>query len=94
VVRISKVMKASSAPKSKSSPKAAKEGHKYRPSKPIFIDMGQSIPKEKDLKNMKEHDYFEDKGKVRFVGVEATLKPKSKEVVFRSFFQASLRLPM
>jgi hypothetical protein len=50
---ISEVMKASSVLKSKRSSKVAVEGHEDRPSKPSYIEMGRSIPKEKDLKEMK-----------------------------------------
>lgn len=57
------------------------------PSKPKYIEMGQSILKEKELKKMKELDYFGNKGKVWLVCDEITPKPKSKEVLlFRSFF--------
>lgn len=75
-------MKASIVPKSKSSLKAAREGHEG----PSYLDMCRSILK-KDLKKMKELGYFDDKVKVRLAGDEATPKTKSKEVVvFRNFF--------
>jgi hypothetical protein len=42
------------------------------PSKPKYIEMGQSILKEKELKKMKELDYFGNKGKVWLVCDEIT----------------------
>lgn len=88
---IFKVMEALSATKSKNNSKVAREGHKVRPSKPRYLDIGRSILKEKDLKKMKELGYFGDKVKVWLVGVETTPKPKSEEVVvFKSFFRAGL----
>jgi hypothetical protein len=92
---ISEVMMASSASKSKSSTKVAKEEHEDQPSKPSYIEMGRFILKDKDLKAMKELGYFSEKVKVWLVGDETTPKSKKDEVViFKSFFRAGLRLPM
>lgn len=58
------------APKSKSSLKVAEEGHEDWPSKPGYIEMGQSILKDKDLKMMKELGCFGDIVKVRLASDE------------------------
>jgi hypothetical protein len=57
-------MWASTALKSNIRSKAAEEEHGDRPSKSINIEMGRSILKDKDLKEMKELGYFSDKVKV------------------------------
>lgn len=92
---ISKVVRASAAPKSKTDSKAVENEYEGRPTKPSYIEMGRSILKDEDLKAMKELGYFGYTVKVCLAGNEMTPKPKNNEVVvFRSFFQASLRLPM
>lgn len=50
---ISESMRASSAARSKSKSKAAEEGPKDMPSKPSYINMDQSILKDKNLQSMK-----------------------------------------
>lgn len=52
------------------------------PSKPKYIEMGQSILKEKELKKMKELDYFGNKGKVWLVCDEITQSRRAR----RSYF--------
>lgn len=57
-------MWASTALKSNIRSKVAEEEHRDHPSKLSYIEMGRSILKDKDLKEMKELGYFSDKVKV------------------------------
>lgn len=51
--------------------------------------------KPKDLDVTKEHGYIDGKNMVHLAGEETTPQPKNDEiVVFKSFFQAELWLPM
>jgi hypothetical protein len=85
----------SAAMKALSSMKPTEELPKDKPSKPSYIEIGQSILKEKDLQTMKKLGYFSNKVNVRLPREETTLNPKKDEVVvYKSFFKAGLRLPM
>jgi hypothetical protein len=73
--------------KSKSSLKVAEDEHEDRSTKPSYIEMGLSIMKDKDLKEMKEIGYFGDKVKVRLGSNETTPKPKNNERVLEASFE-------
>jgi hypothetical protein len=78
-----------------SSSKVAAETPKDRPSKPSYIEIGQSTLKEKGLQTIKRLGYFDNIVNVRLPREETTPKPKKDEVVvYRSFFKAVLRLHM
>jgi hypothetical protein len=87
------IMPISKAMKDLSSSKPAQEMPRDRPSKPIYIEIGRSTLREKDLQSMKKLGYFSSKVNMRLTGNETTLNPgKDEVVVYRSFFKVGLQL--
>jgi hypothetical protein len=88
-------MPISEAMRASSSIRPSPELRKDRPSKPSYIEIGLFTLRENDLQSVRRLGYFSSKVNVCLPRDETTPKPEKDEVViYRSFFNAGLRLPM
>lgn len=71
------------------------EDNDLRPTKPSYINIGWSTIQPSDLELLKRLGYIDSDDVIRYAVKETPPEPKEDEiVVFESFFQARLQLPM